>query len=93
MATDQELLFALLHEEPQALEAVIRAYGPYVTAVSNTSWGETPPEGTWRSSPLTYFSLSGSGAVDFKQTGSEAGLAPRRETPPGTSCASGRFKP
>ena len=33
MATDQELLFALRREEPQALEAVIRAYSPYVTAV------------------------------------------------------------
>ena len=33
MATDQELLFALRREEPQALEAVIRAYSPYVSAV------------------------------------------------------------
>ena len=45
MATDQELLFALRREEPQALEAVIRAYSPYVSAVIEYQLGRNAARG------------------------------------------------
>ena len=45
MATDQELLFALRREEPQALEAVIRAYSPYVSAVIEYQLGQNAARG------------------------------------------------
>ena len=45
MATDQELLFALRRGESQALEAVIRAYSPYVTAVIEYQLGRNAARG------------------------------------------------
>ena len=45
MATDQELLFALRREDPQALEAVIRAYSPYVSAVIEYQLGRNAARG------------------------------------------------